>query len=140
VIDYKVKLAPGYAKAFGDGRIAGGEAVQLPLYSLAVGNDVASEYLVLQAANADSPTVEPIVFSGDETLEAIAHFRTFLAGMEAAVATGTFTPRVEARFRKDCAFCECLDVCGPGHEERYRAKEDDPAPEARALRALRDLP
>ena len=141
VIDYKVKLAPGFKKSFGDGRIAGGEAVQLPLYSLAVGGDVSSEYLVLQAGNADSPAIEPVTFSPEETREAIGQLRTFLAGMEAAVASGTFPPRVQTRLRRDpCTFCECADVCGPGHDERYRGKDDDPAPEARALRALRELP
>jgi RecB family exonuclease len=141
VIDYKVKLAPGFKKSFGDGRIAGGEAVQLPLYSLAVGGNVSSEYLVLQAGNADAPAIEPVTFTLDETREAIGHFRTLLAGMEAAVASGTFTPRVETRLRRDpCTFCECADVCGPGHDERYRGKDGDPAPEARALRALRELP
>jgi hypothetical protein len=141
VIDYKVKLAPGFQKSFGDGRIAGGEAVQLPIYSLAAGGDVSSEYLVLQAGNADSPTIEPVTFSRDETREAIDQLRTFLAGMEAAVASGTFPPRVETRLRRDpCTFCECADVCGPGHDERYRGKDGDPAPEARALRALRELP
>jgi hypothetical protein len=141
VIDYKVKLAPGFRKAFGEGRIAGGEAVQLPIYSLAAGGDVASEYLVLQAGNAGAPSVETIGFSPDETREAVGSLRTFLAGMEAAIGSGAFAPRVETRLRKDpCAFCECADVCGPGHEDRFRAKDDDPDPDARALRALRDLP
>jgi hypothetical protein len=81
VIDYKVKLAPGFKKAFGEGRIVGGEAVQLPIYSLAVGGDVASEYLVLQAGITDLPAVEAIAFSADETEEAIGHLRTFLGCM-----------------------------------------------------------
>ena len=141
VIDYKVKMAPGFSREFrGGGRIVGGEAVQLPVYALAAGGGVASEYLVLQGGGA-GPTVEAVAFSAEETEEAIAGLRAFLAGMEAAVAAGTFVPRTAARLRKDpCGICDCADVCGPGHKARFAAKEDDPDPDVRALFALRELP
>ena len=141
VVDYKVKMAPGFAKEFrGGGRIVGGEAVQLPVYALAVGGEVASEYLVLHGGSS-GPAVESVSFSPEETEEAIAALRSFLAGMEAAVASGTFVPRTAARLRKDpCAVCECADVCGPGHKVRFAAKDDDPDPAVRALLALRRLP
>jgi hypothetical protein len=142
VVDYKVKLAAGFTKAFGDrGRIVGGEASQLPIYALAMGGGVASEYLVLQGGNTYSPCIETVAFSRDETREAVDHLRTFLTGMEAAIVSGTFAPRVAARLRKDpCTVCEFADVCGPGHIERFRGKDEDPAAEVRALRALRELP
>jgi len=141
VVDYKVKMAPGFAKEFrGGGRIVGGEAVQLPVYALAVGGEVASEYLVLHGGSA-GPAVESVFFSPEETEEAIAALRSFLAGMEAAVASGTFVPRTAARLRKDpCGVCECADVCGPGHKVRFAAKDDDADPAVRALLALRRLP
>lgn len=141
VVDYKVKLAAGFAKEFrGGGRIAGGEAVQLPVYALAVGGEVASEYLVLQAGGTE-PSVESVPFSLDETREAIAALRSFLAGMESAIASGAFIPRTAARLRKDpCGVCECADVCGPGHKVRFAAKAGDADPAVRALVALRELP
>ncbi|HET9795561.1 MAG TPA: hypothetical protein VFS34_13995, partial [Thermoanaerobaculia bacterium] len=59
----------------------------------------------------------------------------------AAIASGTFVPRTAARLRKDpCGVCECADVCGPGHKDRFAAKDDDPDPAVRALLALRRLP
>jgi hypothetical protein len=115
--------------------------VQLPVYALATGPAVAAEYLVLQSGNAESTTIESVAFDPEETGEAIAGFRTFLAGMESAIASGTFAPRTSARLRKDpCGVCACADVCGPGHKDRFGAKEGDPDPAVRALLALRDLP
>jgi hypothetical protein len=142
VIDYKVKMAPGFHKAFdGGGRILGGEAVQLPIYALATGENVASEYLVLRSVGSGAASVEAVSFSPDQTSEAIVHLRTLLRGMEQAVGSGTFTPRTATRLQKSpCSFCEFSDVCGPGHVERYEGKDDDPDPSVRALRALRDLP
>jgi len=141
VVDYKVKLAPGFAKEFRGGvRIAGGEAVQLPVYALAAGGGVASEYLVVNAG-AGGPAVESVAFSREETEEAITLLKSFLNGMETAVASGAFTPRTAARLRKDpCGVCDCADVCGPGHRARFDAKEEDPDPDFRALFALRNLP
>ncbi|HET9794628.1 MAG TPA: PD-(D/E)XK nuclease family protein, partial [Thermoanaerobaculia bacterium] len=87
VVDYKVKMAPGFAKEFrAGGRIVGGEAVQLPVYALAAGGEVASEYLVLLGGSA-GPAAESVPFSPEETKEAIAALRSFLAGMEAAIAS-----------------------------------------------------
>jgi len=61
--------------------------------------------------------------------------------MDSAIASGTFAPRTAARLRKDpCAFCECADVCGPGHKSRFDAKDGDPDADAAALRALREIP
>ncbi len=142
VIDYKVKMASGFQKAFdGGGRILGGEAVQLPIYALATGERVASEYLVLRSVGPGSASVEAVSFPPDQTSEAIGHLRTFLRGMEEAVGSGTFAPRTATRLNKwPCSFCEFSEVCGPGHIERFEEKDDDSDPSVRALKALRDLP
>jgi hypothetical protein len=142
VIDYKVKMAPGFAKSFRDGgRIIGGEAVQLPVYALAAGGNVATEYVVLEGGSAESVAVQPVSFSNEESFEAIDGLRAFLAGMENAVSAGAFAPRIGARIRKDpCAFCEFAEVCGPGHKTRFAAKDDDDDSAVQALRALRELP
>ncbi|HET7453870.1 MAG TPA: PD-(D/E)XK nuclease family protein, partial [Thermoanaerobaculia bacterium] len=141
VVDYKVKLAGGFARAFGDaGRIVGGEAVQLPVYALSTGAPVASEYLVLEAGGAE-PAVEAVSFTPERTADAIESLRAFLRGMDAAIAAGAFLPRTATRFRKDpCRLCDFADVCGPGHVERFLAKEADPDADVRALRALLELP
>jgi RecB family exonuclease len=142
VVDYKVKAAAVFKNVFGEeGRIVGGEAAQLPVYALATGGPVAAEYVFLMAGNAESPRIEPVSFTPEQMQEAIAQLRTFLSGMEAAITSGTFLPRTAARLRKEpCAFCEFTAVCGPGHIDRYAAKENDSSDDARSLRALRELP
>ena len=142
VIDYKVKMAPGFSKAFRDGaRIVGGEAVQLPIYALAAGGDVEAEYLVLHGNSVETAAVESVPFGSEEVRDSIARLGEFLVGMDSAIASGTFAPRTAARLRKDpCAFCECADVCGPGHKSRFDAKDGDPDADAAALRALREIP
>jgi hypothetical protein len=142
VIDYKVKLAAGFPKAFGsEGRILGGEATQLPVYASAVGGDVASEYLVVRSSGTAAPEIEKVSFSREQTHESIDGLRRFLRGMEAAIASGAFVPRTAGALQKEpCSFCDYADICGPGHIDRFGAKDDDPDPAAAALRALRDLP
>jgi ATP-dependent helicase/nuclease subunit B len=145
VVDYKVKRSlDGHAMPIPDGLLWGGELPQLPVYALAAGAPVASEYLFVApraSEGGDAGRVRPLELSAERTAEAIEALRKFLAGMDRAIGSGAFVPRTRGIVVSDpCERCDFSAVCGPGHISRYelkRARDDED--EVRAAISLSEI-
>jgi RecB family exonuclease len=140
VIDYKTKKTKwSFPK---DRRIAGGEALQLPVYALAAAAPVSSEYLVIEDWESANPKASRREFDAPATEKAIEDFKSALAVLDDAISSGTFVPRTKGILESDlCEFCDFSHVCGPGHIRRFRRKrETDRSSDVRRVISLETLP
>ncbi len=121
VIDYKTGK-----KRIKDNSLAGGEALQLPIYLLAA----ATIYSLQGPESAEacayhlSPDgVKTVHFSGDSWPEKENLLREAVGIIREGIAAGQFFPYPGPR----CRYCDYDTICGPDIDRIYRLKEGDPA-------------
>ncbi len=120
VIDYKT----GKRRAK-DNSLAGGEALQLPIYLLAA----AALYGWQKPGDAEaysyhlSPEgVETVLFSGDSWSQQEELLKEAVEIIYEGIRAGRFFPYPG----RNCRYCEYAAICGPDIERNYRLKAADP--------------
>lgn len=120
VIDYKTGK-----RRVKDNSLAGGEALQLPIYLLAAGKiygpeeaDAAEAY----AYHLSPEGVKRVLFSGDSWPQKENSLREAVGIICDGIAAGLFFPYPG----RSCHYCEYAAICGPDIERLYRLKAADP--------------
>lgn len=121
VIDYKTGR-----KRIKNESLAGGEALQLPVYLLAAAvifNLPRLEEVEAYAYHLSPAGVKTVLFSGSSWPEKERLLQETLAALYEGIAAGRFFPYPGP----SCRFCDYRDLCGPGIERTFRRKAGDPA-------------
>ncbi len=124
VIDYKTGR-----KRIKDESLAGGEALQLPVYLLAAGHIFKLPQLEEAEAYAYhiSPAgVKTVLFSGKPWPQKERLLQETAAALYGGITAGHFFPYPNP----GCRFCDYRAVCGPEIERTFRLKAADPVLEA----------
>lgn len=124
VIDYKTGR-----KRLKDESLAGGEALQLPVYLLAAGTLFKLPQpgeVEAFAYHLSSQGVKTVLFSGDPWPQKERLLQETAAVLYKGITAGRFFPYPNP----SCRYCDYRDICGPDMERRFRLKAADPALEA----------
>jgi ATP-dependent helicase/nuclease subunit B len=120
VIDYKTGR-----KRIKDESLAGGEALQLPVYLLAAGsifNLPQQDEVEAYAYHLSPAGVKTVLFSGKPWPQKERLLQETAAVLYGGIAAGYFFPYPNP----GCRFCDYRTVCGPEIERSFRLKAADP--------------
>lgn len=120
VIDYKTGR-----KKFKDGSMAGGEALQLPVYLLAalrIFQPEEPEAAAAYAYHLSPQGVKTVLYSGDSWPEKEQLLREAVEIIDEGIARGRYFPYPNPA----CRYCNYTEICGPDIERIYRRKAADP--------------
>ncbi|NLA27786.1 MAG: hypothetical protein GX878_10380 [Firmicutes bacterium] len=120
VIDYKTGK-----RRVRDESLAGGEALQLPVYLLAaisIFNLPEPERVEAYACHLSPAGVKRVLYSGKPWAQKERLLQETAAVLYGGIAAGSFFPYPNP----GCLFCDYRSVCGPGIEKAFRLKATDP--------------
>lgn len=120
VIDYKTGR-----KKFKDESMAGGEALQLPVYLLAaqrIFKPDEPEAAAAYAYHLSPQGVRTVLFSGDSWPEKEQLLGEAVEIIDEGIARGRYFPYPNPA----CRYCNYAEICGPDIDRIYRCKAADP--------------